>query len=117
MSLSDARVPPSLWHQAFNDLPILRHRISVLAWEISLDCGLLISNVETMFTRKIVIRPGESGYLAVTCPSLSGCVSQGKIRQDALVNIREAIQVYIESLEEDGLPIPVDAVKAVEIAL
>ena len=70
-----------------------------------------------MFTRKVVIRPGESGYLVVTCPSLPGCVSQGKTREEAISNIREAIQVYIEALEEDGLSIPVDAIEAVEIAL
>jgi len=59
-----------------------------------------------MLTRKVIIRPGESGYYVVTCPSLPGCISQGKTRQEALENIKEAIQLYIEVLEEDGLPVP-----------
>jgi predicted RNase H-like HicB family nuclease len=58
-------------------------------------------------TYTVLIRAGnESGYVA-TVPALPGCVSQGKTRRQALRNIREAIEVYIESLLEDGLPVPV----------
>jgi predicted RNase H-like HicB family nuclease len=55
----------------------------------------------------VVIREGnESGYVA-TVPALPGCVSQGRTRQAALRNVKEAIEVYIESLVEDGLAVPV----------
>jgi predicted RNase H-like HicB family nuclease len=57
--------------------------------------------------RQVLIYPGEDGYWVVEVSSLPGCVSQGKTRDEALVNIKEAIDVYIEALEEDGLPIPV----------
>ena len=39
-------------------------------------------------------------------PSLPGCISQGKIRQEALINIKEAIDVYLESLKDHNEPIP-----------
>jgi len=42
----------------------------------------------------------------VECPSLPGCLSQGKTREEAIQNIREAIRGYVAALEEDGLPVP-----------
>ena len=41
--------------------------------------------------RQMVIYPGESGYWVAECPSLPGCISQGQTKQEAIVNIREAI--------------------------
>ncbi len=55
----------------------------------------------------IIERGRESGYVAV-CPALPGCVSQGRTKREALKNIREAIEAYIEALLEDGLPVPVE---------
>lgn len=58
----------------------------------------------------VILEQGrESGYVAV-CPALPGCVSQGRTRRAVLKNIREAIEVYIEALLEDGLPVPIDCV-------
>jgi predicted RNase H-like HicB family nuclease len=45
---------------------------------------------------KIVIETGEDGYFAASVPALKGCWSQGKIRKEALENIREAIELYLE---------------------
>lgn len=56
--------------------------------------------------RQVLIYPGEDGYWVVECPSLPGCVSQGRTRQEALANIKEAIALYIETLEDDGMPVP-----------
>lgn len=53
--------------------------------------------------RQVVIHPGENGYWLTECPSLPGCISQGESEEEAIGNIGEAIQVYIETLEEDGL--------------
>jgi predicted RNase H-like HicB family nuclease len=54
----------------------------------------------------IIIEKGrEEGYVAYP-PALKGCVSQGKTREEALKNIKEAMEVYIEALLEDGLPVP-----------
>jgi len=45
---------------------------------------------------KIVIEAGEDGYFVAHCPSLKSCWSQGKTREEALRNIREAIVLYLE---------------------
>ena len=55
--------------------------------------------------RQIILFRGEDGYWVAECPSLPGCISQGKTREEAIKNIREAIQGYIAALEEDGLDI------------
>ena len=56
--------------------------------------------------RQVIIYPGEDGYWVVECPSLPGCISQGTTREEAIANIREAIRLYIATLEEDKLPVP-----------
>jgi len=62
--------------------------------------------------RQVLIYPGENSYWVVECPSLPGCISQGLTREEAIQNIREAIQEYIASLEQDGMPIPEDRLEA-----
>ena len=62
--------------------------------------------------RQVLIYPGEDGYWVVECPSLPGCISQGKTKEEALTNIREAIQGYIASLEEDHLSVPEERFEA-----
>jgi predicted RNase H-like HicB family nuclease len=67
--------------------------------------------------RQVVLYPGEDGYWVAECPSLPGCVSQGKTKQKALTNIREAIEGYVEALKADGLPVPDDPFEAVIVAV
>jgi predicted RNase H-like HicB family nuclease len=52
--------------------------------------------------RQVLIYPGEDGYWIAECPSLPGCLSQGETKETAVQNIREAIELYIECLEEDA---------------
>jgi predicted RNase H-like HicB family nuclease len=47
-------------------------------------------------TLKVVIERGENGFFAAHCPSLKSCWSQGRTREEALTNIREAIDLYLE---------------------
>ena len=63
--------------------------------------------------RQVIIYPGEDGYWVAECPSLSPCISQGKTREEAIANIKEAIQLYIEVLEQEGRPIPEDRLETV----
>lgn len=63
--------------------------------------------------RKVLLYSGEDGYFVVEVPSLPGCISQGKTRDEALANIEEAIALYIEVLEDRGEPIPDDTVEVV----
>ena len=60
--------------------------------------------------------PGEDGYVVAEVPSLPGCLSQGKTRDEALANIREAINLHIDVLRERGEPVPDDQVEIVEVA-
>lgn len=50
---------------------------------------------------KVVLEKGLDGYITAYCPSLKGCVSQGKTEDEALVNIKEAIELYLEPDPEE----------------
>jgi len=67
--------------------------------------------------RQVIIYSGEDGYFVAECPSLPGCISQGKTREEAVTNIKEAIAGYIAALEEDGLPIPEEHFDAMVVAV
>jgi len=54
----------------------------------------------------------EGGFV-VYAPALPGCVSQGKTREEALANIREAIELYVEDCIEAGDPVPTEAGKEI----
>jgi predicted RNase H-like HicB family nuclease len=56
--------------------------------------------------RQVIIYPGEDGYFVAEVPSLPGCISQGKSKEEALINIREAIRVYIAVLQDDNISVP-----------
>ena len=56
-----------------------------------------------MPVRQVIVYPGEDGFWVVECPSLPGCGSQGQSREEAIVNIREAIEGYVLALKEDNL--------------
>ena len=58
----------------------------------------------------ILEREGDGGYVA-SVPALPGCVSQGDTRAEALQNIREAIELYVEDCREAGDPVPTEAGK------
>jgi len=65
----------------------------------------------------VIIREDkEDGGYVVSCPALRGCHSQGDTMEEALANIKEAIEAYLESLELDKLPAPsVPAIASVEV--
>jgi predicted RNase H-like HicB family nuclease len=50
---------------------------------------------------KVIIETGEDGYFVAHCPSLKSCWSQGKTREEALKNIREAIDLFLEPAPEE----------------
>ena len=67
--------------------------------------------------RQVVLYPGEDQYWVAECPSLPGCISQGKTKDDAISNIQEAIEGYIAALEEDNLPVPPENIDTVLVAV
>ncbi|MEY6434297.1 type II toxin-antitoxin system HicB family antitoxin [Thioalkalicoccus limnaeus] len=50
---------------------------------------------------KVVLEPSEEGGFTIFVPSLPGCISEGETREEALANIREAIELYLEPVEDD----------------
>jgi predicted RNase H-like HicB family nuclease len=67
--------------------------------------------------REVVVYPGDDGYWVAECPSLHGCISQGKTREIAIANIKEAIEGYILALKEDGLAIPEERFETLVVAV
>ena len=67
--------------------------------------------------RQIILYPGEDNFWVAECPSLPGCISQGQTREEAIQNMREAIQGYISALEEDGLKVPEERFQAILVAV
>ena len=55
---------------------------------------------------RVIIEQDEDGMFVADVPSLPGCISQGETRVEVLRNIREAIEVYIESLKAHNEPLP-----------
>lgn len=52
---------------------------------------------------RVVLEPCEEGGYTVYVPGLPGCISEGKTKEEALDNIREAIELYLETVEDDYL--------------
>jgi antitoxin HicB len=55
---------------------------------------------------RVFIQQDEEGQFVATCPSFPGCISQGETRDEAVDNIRDAIQGYIASLKKHNEPVP-----------
>ena len=54
---------------------------------------------------KVVLEKDEDGIFIATVPALPGCISQGKTEKLALANIKEAIELHVHTLAEDGIPL------------
>lgn len=52
---------------------------------------------------KVVLEPSDEGGFTVYVPSLPGCISEGDTEEEALKNIKEAIELYLEPTEDDGV--------------
>ncbi len=66
----------------------------------------------------VTLENDEDGYVVASCPALPGCHSQGRNREEAVANIREAIRGYIASMRKHGEPIPaITEVEEVEVAV
>jgi len=58
---------------------------------------------------RVILEPDlDDGGYVVTCPALPGCCSQGETREEALANIRDAIEGYLASLKKRNLPLPLE---------
>ena len=64
---------------------------------------------------KVVLESSEEGGYTVYVPSLPGCISEGDTREEALANVREAIELYLEPTDDDD--IPQDEAEVLELAV
>ena len=64
----------------------------------------------------ITLEPDETGMIVAECPAIPGCVSQGKTEEEAIENVREAIQACLEARAAHGLPLTV-AIREIEVAV
>ena len=55
---------------------------------------------------KVILEPSEEGGYTAIVPALPGCVSEGNTREEAIKNIREAIELYLEPVEDDSIFTP-----------
>ncbi|MFH0791488.1 MAG: type II toxin-antitoxin system HicB family antitoxin [Candidatus Omnitrophota bacterium] len=67
--------------------------------------------------REVIIYRGEDNYWITECPSLPGCISQGKTKEEAIINIKEAIEGYIAVLKDDGISVPPENFEAFVVAV
>lgn len=64
----------------------------------------------------VILDRDEDGVWVIECPSIPGCVSQGSTREEALVNIEEAIQLCLEVRAERGIPLSIES-RQIEVAV
>ena len=64
---------------------------------------------------RVVLEPSEDGGYTAVVPSLPGCISEGETRDHALANIKEAIELYLEPVEDDLSSTP--GAEVIEIAI
>ena len=64
----------------------------------------------------VTLERDESGVIVAECPSIPGCVSQGKTEDEAVANVREAIRACLEARAASGMPLTV-AIREVEVTV
>ena len=64
---------------------------------------------------KVVLETSDEGGYTAYVPALKGCISEGETREEALANVREAIELYLEPIEDDVVSQP--NAEVVELAL
>ncbi|MDQ6799645.1 MAG: type II toxin-antitoxin system HicB family antitoxin [Acidobacteriota bacterium] len=67
--------------------------------------------------RQVVVRRGEDGQWVAERPSLPGCITQGRSREEAIENARDAVEQCIAALEEDRLPVPPETFDTLVVAV
>ena len=64
---------------------------------------------------KVVLEPSEEGGYTASVPALPGCISEGDTMEEAVANIREAIELYLEP--QDDNPVGKEGVKIIELTV
>jgi predicted RNase H-like HicB family nuclease len=75
-------------------------------WRLANATGCIITlrqSAEAFMRFKIVLEPSDEGGFTVYVPALPGCISEGDTHEEALANIKEAIELYFEPVEDDSI--------------
>lgn len=64
---------------------------------------------------KIVLEPDEEGGYTVYVPALPGCISEGDTKEEAINNIKEAIELYLETIEDESIGIEAENYEVIDI--
>jgi len=90
--------------------------ISILerSLELPFDTDIVGYNIRKF---AVTLEQDEDGFIVASCPALPGCHSQGRTREEAITNIKEAIRGYIASMRKHGEPLPETDVEEVEVAV
>lgn len=65
---------------------------------------------------RVLIQQDEDGIFVTKCPSLPGCISQGRTREESLANIKDAVNGYLQSLKKHNEPLPHIEEELVEVS-
>ena len=78
--------------------------------------NIYVYNIDIVFMKyTVILENGEDGYIIAHVPALKGCHTQGKTKEEALKNAREAIELYIESFKALNKPLPQDTSSETEV--
>ena len=64
--------------------------------------------MEKMLKLPVIVQQDEEGWYVAECPAIPGCVSQGCTLEEALVNVREAMELCLEVRLEEGFPLTIE---------
>lgn len=67
--------------------------------------------------RQVVLSQDEDGVWIAECPSLPGCVSDGNTIEEAIEHVKEAIELCIEALRDEGMPVPEERFNTLLVAV
>lgn len=79
--------------------------------------GIVKKRREWKMNYKVFFTEGDDGYVVAECPAIPGCISQGKTKQEAMKNIKEAIELCLECYKEDNEKIPEDTTEIAEVSV
>ena len=80
-------------------------KLAVITWYLTVPFRFIVIK-ELSVKIQVILEPSEEGGFTVHVPSLPGCISEGDNREEALANIKEAITLYLEPIENDVLVAP-----------
>ena len=102
---------PNRWKELFQ-----RRKVEASCDRISaIQCNQM-SRQEAEMRFRVILETDEDNVIVAQVPALPGCISQGRTRAEAVRNIREAIEGYLESLREHNEPIPPPSFRLLQLA-